>query len=194
MVTIHDKTIFLGVKNMKRLLAIMVVFLVFLPSICAANGYILANYGIGGEVEEPSLGLELGGIFLSNLHPTGGALSFGLGVSVADTDENPPSGIQPASGLTYNPLVEYNDGREQEIDVTFGAEMVPAFFAVGGIGYASQNTVVIGTAGGQNYEVDSDTERNIAWMLGARYAIQGLNVGLGFHSRRGIMASVGIAF
>ncbi len=180
---------------MKRFLTILGIFSVLFPAVCSANGYIIANYGIGGgDVDEPSLGIEMGGIFLSNLHPTGGAFSFGLGVSVADTDDDPPSGIQPTSGLTYDPLIEYNDGNEQEIDLTFGTEMIPSLFAVAGIGYAGQDTVRIGTNGEQNYEVDSDTERNVAWMLGTRYVIQGLNVGIGYHSRRGIMAGIGIAF
>lgn len=179
---------------MKRFLAIVGIFSVLFPAVCSANGYIIANYGIGGgDVDDPSLGIEMGGIFLSSLHPTGGALSIGLGVSVADTDENPPSGI-PGQGLVYDPLIKYNDGKEQEIDLTFGAELIPSLFAVAGIGYAGQDTVRIGTNGNQNYEVDSDTERNAAWMLGTRYVIKGLNVGIGYHSRRGIMAGVGIAF
>jgi hypothetical protein len=179
---------------MKRLLPILTVFAVLFPAICFASGYVLVNYGVGGKIDEPSLGLELGGIFLSDLHPTGGALSLGLGVSVADTDENPPSGLQPLTTQAYDFLKKYNDGNEQEVDVTFGAEMIPAFFAVGGIGYASQDTKTIGTLDSKAYEVSTDTDKNATWMLGARYVIEGLNIGLGFHSRRGIMASVGIAF
>jgi hypothetical protein len=179
---------------MKRLLPILAVFTLLLPAVCSASGYVLANYVIGGEIDEPSLGVEIGGIFLSDLHPTGGALSFGLGVSVADTDEDPPSAAHPLPAQTYDYLKKYNEGYEQEIDITFGAEMIPAFFAVGGVGYASQDTTTIGVSGSQPYEVETDTDRNVTWMLGARYVIEGLNIGLGFHSRRGIMASVGIAF
>lgn len=174
---------------MKRLLPILTLVAVLFPAVCCASGYVLVNYGIGGKIDEPSLGVELGGISLSDLHPTGGAFSLGLGVSVADTDENPPSPGDP-----FTSYGKFNDGTEQEIDVTFGAEMIPSFFAVGGIGYASQDTVTIGNSGGQAVEVDSDTDRNATFMLGARYVIEGLNIGLGFHSRRGIMASVGIAF
>ncbi len=180
---------------MKRFLTVVGILTVLFPAVCSASGYITANYGIGGgDVDEPSLGIEMGGIFLSNLHPSGGAFSLGLGVSVADTDEDPPSGLQPISGLTYDPLIEYNDGNEQEIDLVFGAEMIPALFAVAGLGYASQDKVRIGTSLDDNYEVDSDTDRNIAWMLGTRYVIQGLNIGIGYHSRRGIMAGIGVAF
>lgn len=179
---------------MKRLLAALSVFMVLFPVAGMAGGYALVNYGIGGEVDEPSLGIELGGIFLSYLHPTGGALSFGLGVSVADTDEDPPSGLRDQGTRVYDPLVEYNDGNEQEISMTFGAEMIPSLFAVAGVGYASQDTVLIGTSGDQSYEVKSDTDRNVSWMLGMRYIIQGLNIGLGYHSRRGIMAGAGVAF
>lgn len=174
---------------MKRLLPVSMVLAVLFPAACFASGYVLVNYGIGGKIDEPSLGVELGGIFLSDLHPTGGALSLGLGVSVADTDENPPS-----AGESFTSYEKFNDGTEQEIDVTFGAEMIPSFFAVGGIGYASQDTVTIGSIGAQAYEAGTDTDKNATWMFGARYVIEGLNMGLGFHSRRGIMASVGIAF
>lgn len=179
---------------MKRLLAVLAVSLIFFPGVCSASGYVLVNYGIGGKIDEPSLGVELGGIFLSDLHPTGGALSFGLGVSVGDTDESSPAGLQPASGLTYDTLAEYNDGNEQEIYFSLGAEMVPSLFAMGGLGYSTQDTVILGDSGGQTYEVKDDTEKYTTWMLGMRYVIEGLNLGLGFHSRRGIMASVGIAF
>jgi hypothetical protein len=54
------------------------LMIVFIPAICQAEGYVIVNYGIGGEIDEPSLGLEIGGIFLSYLHPTGGALSLGI--------------------------------------------------------------------------------------------------------------------
>ncbi len=178
---------------MKRLLTIFAVGLLLFPSLCLASGYVLVNYGIGGDVDEPSLGVEMGGIFLSDLHPTGGALSFGLGVSVADTDENPPSALPPSGG-PYDSLVDYNDGREQEIDVTFGGELIPSLFAVGGLGYSTQDTTIIGISGGQYYEVETDTDKNATWMLGIRYVIEGLDIGLGFHSRRGIMAGIGIAF
>jgi hypothetical protein len=177
---------------MKRGLAILAGLIVFLPGVCAASGYFLVNYGIGGDIDEPSLGIELGGIFLSSLHPSGGAMSFGLGVSVGDTDENPPSAPATFSPLTN--LREYNDGNEYEITATFGAEMIPALFAVGGIGYATQDTVTIGSFGGQLYEQDTGTDKNTSWMLGMRYVREGLNIGLGFHTRRGIMAGVGIAF
>lgn len=180
---------------MKRLLPALFLLSVLFPVVCSASGYVLVNYGIGGKVDEPSLGVEIGGIFLSDLHPSGGALSLGLGVSVADTDEDPPSGLQPTTPApAYTAVNEFNEGDEQEINVTFGAEMIPSFFAVGGIGYSTQDTETIGVSDSQLFEVDTDTDENVTWMLGARYVIEGLNLGLGFHSRRGIMAGVGIAF
>ncbi|MCK9263253.1 MAG: hypothetical protein M0R18_05515, partial [Deltaproteobacteria bacterium] len=83
---------------------------------------------------------------------------------------------------------------EQEVYVNIGAEMIPALFAVAGVGYASQDTVLVGRYADQLYEVDSESDNNITWMLGMRYIIQGLNVGLGYHSRRGILAGIGVAF
>lgn len=180
---------------MKRLLTALAVLLVLVPTLCSAEGYVMVNYGIGGDIDEPSLGVEMGGIFLFRLHPEGGAISFGLGVSVADTDEDiPPAALPPVPSPAYDLLTEYNDGNEQEVYLSFGAEMIPALFAVGGVGYASQDTVLVGRSGDQFYEVGSESDNNVTWMLGMRYIIQGLNVGLGYHSRRGILAGVGIAF
>lgn len=179
---------------MKKFL-IAVIMVVFVPAVCLAEGYVLVNYGIGGEIDEPSLGVEMGGIFLSYLHPTGGALSLGIGISVGDTDEDPPSAsIPPAPAPAYDSIHEFNDGNEQEVYLSFGAEMVPSFFGVAALGYANQNTTTIGVSGGDSYEIDTDKDRNVTWMLGMRYVIEGLNMGLGFHSRRGILASLGIAF
>jgi len=178
---------------MKRLLTALTVLLVLVPTLCSAEGYVMVNYGIGGDIDEPSLGVEMGGIFLSRLHPEGGAVSFGLGVSVADTDEDIPATVfSPPAG--FDQFIEYNDGNEQEVYVSIGAEMIPALFAVGGIGYSSQDTVLIGRSGDQFFDVDSESDNNVTWMLGMRYIIQGLNVGLGYHSRRGILAGVGVAF
>ena len=183
-----------GGQEMKKFIlgALMVVFI---PAVCQAEGYVIVNYGIGGEIDEPSLGVEMGGIFLSYLHPTGGALSLGIGISAGDTDEDSPSALSPPSPApAYDALRDYNDGNEQEVYISFGAEMIPSFFGVAGLGYASQNTVTIGTSGVQNYEIGSDKDKFVTWMLGMRYIVEGVNVGLGYHSRRGILASLGIAF
>lgn len=175
--------------------SILCIIALSLPLMCHGAGYVCANYAVGGKIDEPSLGIELGGIFLSSLHPTGGALSVGLGVSIADTDEDPPSAEEPpVTEPVYSVLRDYNDGNEQEVTLTFGAEMIPALFAVAGVGYASQDVTTIGTAGDQRYEVDSETDTNISFMVGLRYVIHGLNAGIGYHSRRGVMASLGIAF
>jgi len=181
---------------MKRpLIVLMMLLMLLLPAVCAAEGYVMVNYGIGGDIDEPSLGVEIGGIFLSRLHPEGGAFSFGLGVSVADTDEDVPiAALPPTPAPPYDLIARYNDGNEQEVYVSLGAEIIPALFAVGGLGYASQDTVLIARSAGQYYEVDSESENNVSWMLGMRYIIRGLNAGLGYHSRRGVMAGIGIAF
>ncbi|HOS96490.1 MAG TPA: hypothetical protein PLR71_08690 [Deltaproteobacteria bacterium] len=164
---------------MKRFLwAMLLVILV--PSVSEGAGYVALNYGTGGEVDESSYGIELGGIFLSSHHPRGGAFSVGLGVSIADTDEDPPA----------NPTRKYNDGNEQEVSLVLGAEITPAFFGVAGVGYASQDIVKPGIDPGG----DSDTDRNASWMLGARYVVEWFNIGVGYHSRRGVMAGIGVAF
>ena len=174
---------------------IAVVMITFVPAVCLAEGYVLVNYGIGGEIDEPSLGVEMGGIFLSYLHPTGGALSLGIGISVGDTDEDPPSAaLPPSPAPAYSSVRDLNDGNEQEVYLSFGAEIVPSFFGIAALGYANQNITTIGVSGLDNYEIDTDKDKNVTWMLGMRYIIEGLNMGLGYHSRRGILASLGIAF
>lgn len=155
------------------------LLITLLPLISHGAGYVLGNFGIGGKVHDPSYGLEMGGIFLSPYHPNGGAFSIGLGASIAQTDENPPS----------DPQRKYNDGTEQEIYGTFGAEIVPAFFGVAGVGYASQEVVKPGPSGR-----DSETETNVALILGMRYVVSGFNMGVGFDTRRGVTASLGVAF
>lgn len=156
------------------------LFVLFLPALSHGAGYVLGNFGVGGEVDSPSYGLELGAIFLSPYHPTGGAYSVGLGISIADSDEDPPDA----------PTKEYNDGNEQEVCAVFGAEISPAFFGVAGVGYASQDIVKPGTT----TDRETETDTNVTWMLGARYVVEWFNFGVGYHSRRGVMASLGVAF
>jgi hypothetical protein len=161
---------------MKRIIFITLVMLV-LPVISHGAGYVLANYGDGGKVHASSYGLELGGIFLSPYHPNGGAFSLGVGASIATTDEHPSSDFTG----------KYNDGNEQEICATFGAEIVPAFFGVVGAGYASQDTKTKNPAG-------SGTDSFGTWMLGMRYVVKSFNIGLGYDYRRGVTANLGVAF
>lgn len=164
---------------MKKIIS-SVVSLLLVPVMAHAAGYVFATYGSGGEVDGPSYGLEMGGIFLSPYHPNGGAFSVGLGVSIADTDEDPPD----------NPTKKYNDGNEQEVYAALGAEITPGFFGVAGIGYASQDIVKPDGALGE----DSDTDTNVSWMLGVRYVMEWFNIGVGYHNRRGVLAGFGVAF
>ena len=175
-----------------------ILFVVFicLPLNASASGYVLGTYGSGGEIDESSFGVEMGAIFLSYIHPTGGAFSLGLGISVANSDENPPS-------LTY-PLLpgtravwskDYNDGNEQEIYISLGAEIVPSLFLVVGGGFSRQDKVnIIGTSSGQMCEASDTTEHHGTFSLQFRYAIEGITFGLGYHTRRGVIAGLGVAF
>jgi hypothetical protein len=165
---------------MKKIISITLVLMV-LPLISHGAGYVLANYGDGGKVDASSYGLELGGIFLSPYHPNGGAFSLGIGASIANTNEHPSSSFTGKS----------NDGNEQEIYVSFGAEIVPAFFGVVGVGYASQDTK---TYNASTLTTSSGTDRFGTWMLGMRYVVESFNIGLGYDYRRGVTASLGVAF
>ncbi|MEA2102983.1 MAG: hypothetical protein U9P80_10540 [Thermodesulfobacteriota bacterium] len=173
---------------------IFIAFLLMFPVCLHADGYVIGTYGIGGKISEPSYGMEIGGVFLSDLHPTGGALSLGLGVSVGDTDENPPDATIPPSGLTPSYVLEYNDGNEQDIYMSLGAELVPALFMVAGVGYATQDVITLGRYTDTLYRIDSETQNNVTFLFGLRYLIEGLNAGLGFDSRRGVLVNIGIAF
>jgi hypothetical protein len=161
---------------MKKIILITLVMTV-LPVISHAAGYVLANYGDGGKVHASSYGLELGGIFLSPYHPNGGAFSVGIGASIAQTDENAPA----------DQSTQFNDGNEQEICATFGAEIVPAFFGVAGVGFATQDVR-------KPDSTKSSTDNNVTWMLGMRYVVKSFNIGLGYDYRRGITANLGVAF
>ena len=157
---------------MKKIILITLVMTV-LPVLSHGAGYVLLNYGDGGDVHAASYGIELGGIFLSPYHPNGGAFSLGIGASIADTDETVSDR-------------KYNDGNEQEICAIFGAEIVPAFFGVAGVGFANQDVI--------NSDRTRSTDNNVTWMLGMRYVVQYMNIGLGYDYRRGVMAGIGVAF
>lgn len=178
---------------MKRFLGIM-VWLLLVPAVGHAAAYGLFSYGIGGDVDEASYGFELGGVFLSDWHPAGGVFSLGLGISFADTDDDPPGTQALPGGTTLSGLREYNDGDEQSIGIVFGAELVPQVFGVLGVGYSQQNVVTVGSSGGVFYEADEETDGNVPVLLGVRYLREGLALGIGYETRRGILATIGIAF
>jgi len=157
-----------------------VMLVVIMPLVCEAAGYVFVTYGNGGEMDSPSYGLELGAIFLSPYHPTGGAFSAGIGVCVADSDEDPPA----------VPERKYNDGAEQEVFASAGAEIVPALFGVAGVGYSTQDVVKPSDISAKNTE----TESYVTGMIGIRYVVGNFALGLGFHTRRGVMAGFGAAF
>ncbi len=167
---------------MKKIISITLVLMV-LPMISQGAGYVLANYGDGGKVNASSYGLELGEIFLSPYHPNGGAFSLGIGASIANTNEHPSSNFTGKA----------NDGNEQEIYASFGAEIVPAFFGVVGVGYASQDTKTHNESN-STLTTGSGTDRFGTWMLGMRYVVQSFDIGLGYDYRRGVTASLGVAF
>ena len=163
---------------MRRLCGIILMALL-IPAVSQGAGYVVGTYGLGGEMGEPSAGLEIGAIFLSDLHPTGGAFSLGIGISIGGTDESPPSTYPPTSPISIRTLVEYNDGNEQAVCLCAGTELTPGLFAIGGLGYATQNVVTIAYAPDGWYQVDSEDDTYVPWLVGIRYAVEGLVMGLG---------------
>jgi len=167
---------------MFKRIGLLMVILCLSPGLTYGAGYVIGTYGFGGPMDDISWGAEIGGVFLSDLHPTGGALSAGVGFSVGETDDDVPS--------TCPHPKKYDDGNEHEGYVICGAEFIPGFFGSVGLGYSTQKVVTIASSG----EIDSETEEHLTGMIGLRYVIQGFSTGIGFHTRRGIMVNAGIAF
>jgi hypothetical protein len=177
-----------------RKTVLMVCMLLLLPGLSHAAGYVIGTYGFGGKMDGSSWGVELGGVFLSDLHPNGDALSAGIGFSVGNTDDNPPSASVPPTGVSPDQIKKYNDGNEYEGYVNFGAELMPSLFGSIGIGYSTQKVLSIGQSGGAYYETRDETEKYVTGMIGLRYVIEGFSMGIGFHTRRGVMLNLGVAF
>jgi hypothetical protein len=189
---------------MKKTICMLILLTFAVPGMSYAGAYMLGNFGFGAPSDTTSsgnwsAGAEFGGIFLSSLHPTGGALSAGAGfaVSVPKSSNKVPSynGKLPASMSGLVPTNDYYDGNEYEINACVGAELAPSFFLNLGAGYAwwNEDTVsdpILGT----RYLVDSSSKNSVTGMIGLRYAIQGFMMGLGYHTRRGVVVSLGVAF
>jgi len=177
---------------MKKVYLYLVILL--FPISLQAAGYINLNYGTGGNSDATSLGLEMGGIMLSNLHPTGGAVFGGFCVSVADTEDRIPANTIYAGTPVLTNILEYNDGNQSQIGITFGAEIVPTIFMVMGIGYSTQDIVKIGSAASSFYQISDKVEHETPAMFGVRYTQEMLNMGLAYDTERGILLSLGVAF
>lgn len=178
---------------MRKTILIVWVVLAF-PVSSHAAGYLIGTYGFGGAMDGMSWGAELGGVFLSEYHPTGDAFSAGVGFSVGQTEDSIPTTSDLPLPAPAEGSKKYNDGNEYEGYLNLGAELVPALFGTVGVGYASQKVVRVARLGDVNYETDSETETHITGMLGVRYVREGFSAGIGFHSRRGVMLSLGVAF
>jgi len=167
---------------MFKRIGLLIGILCLVPGLTYGSGYVIGTYGFGGSMDDLSWGAEMGGVFLSDMHPTGGALSAGIGFSVGETEDDVPS--------TYPNPKKFDDGKEYEGYVDCGAEFIPGFFGTVGLGYSTQKVVTIARAG----EIDSETEEHVTGMIGLRYVMQGFSAGIGFHTRRGIVVNAGIAF
>ena len=189
---------------MKKTIIALILFTLAVPGISHAGAYVLGNFGFGAPSNTTSAGnwsagAEFGGIFLSSLHPTGGSFSAGAGfaISVPKSSNKIPSynGNLPASISGYVPANDYYDGNEYEANICVGAELAPSFFLNLGGGYAWWNeATVTDPILGYRYLVDSSSKSSATGMIGLRYAIQGFMMGLGYHTRRGVVVSLGVAF
>lgn len=178
---------------LKKIVLIVGVALM-VPGMSFAAGYVIGTYGFGGSMDDISWGAEIGAVFLSDLHPTGDALSIGVGFSVGETDESIPSTSDLVLSGPADAVKDYNDGNEYEGYVSCGAELIPSIFGTLGVGYSRQKVMTVARQGDVYYETDSDTEYHVTGMLWMRYVREGFSAGIGFHSRRGVMLGLGLAF
>jgi hypothetical protein len=187
---------------MKKTIGLLIMLTLAVPGMSYAGAYVLGNFGFGAPSDTTSsgnwsAGAEFGGIFLSKLHPTGGALSAGAGFSISipkSSNKVPSYNGKLPSGTPAN---DYYDGNEYEVNACFGAELAPSFFLNLGAGYAWWNEASVTDPVpfvGTRYLVDSSSKNSVTGMLGLRYAMQGFMMGLGFHTRRGVVVSLGVAF
>jgi hypothetical protein len=187
---------------MKKTICILILLTLAVPGMSYAGAYVLGNFGFGAPSDTTSAGnwsagAEFGGIFLSSLHPTGGSFSAGVGfaVSVPKSNNKAPSYNSKLSLNPGLPASDYYDGNEYEANICLGAELAPSFFLNLGGGYAWWNEETItDPVLGYRYLVDSSSKNAVTGMLGLRYAVQGFMMGLGYHTRRGVVVSLGVAF
>jgi len=189
---------------MKKTICILILLTLAVPGMSYAGAYMLGNFGFGAPSDTTSsgnwsAGAEFGGIFLSSLHPTGGALSAGAGfaVSVPKSSNKVPSYNSKLSVNPGLPATDYYDGNEYEVNACVGAELAPSFFLNLGGGYAWWNEETVTDPDpvfGTRYLVDTSSKNSVTGMIGLRYAIQGFMMGLGYHTRRGVVVSLGVAF
>ena len=189
---------------MKKTIGLLILLTLAVPGMSYAGAYVLGNFGFGAPSDTTSAGnwsggAEFGGIFLSKLHPTGGSFSAGAGfaISVPKSSNKVPSNngklpINPSGIVSTN---DYYDGNEYEVNACVGAELAPSFFLNLGGGYAWWNeATVTDPILGNRYLVDTSSKNSATGMIGLRYAIQGFMMGLGYHTRRGLVLSLGVAF
>lgn len=179
---------------MLKKMALIIGVALMIPGISFAAGYVIGTYGFGGSMDDLSWGAEIGAVFLSDLHPTGDALSIGVGFSVGETDDSAPSTSDLSLSGSADAVKDYDDGNEYEGYLSCGAELIPSLFGTLGVGYSRQKVLTVARQGNEYYETDSDTEYHVTGMLGLRYVMQGFSAGIGFHSRRGVMLNLGLAF
>jgi hypothetical protein len=187
---------------MKKTIYLLILFTLAVPGMSHAGAYVLGNFGFGAPSDTTSAGnwsagAEFGGIFLSSLHPTGGSFSAGLGfaISVPKSSNKVPSYTDKWSSNPGLPATDYYDGNEYEVNACVGAELAPSFFLNLGGGYAWWNeATVTDPILGKSYLVDSSSKSSATGMIGLRYAVQGFMMGLAYHTRRGVVVSLGVAF
>jgi hypothetical protein len=97
--------------------------------------------------------------------------------------------INPSGIVSTN---DYYDGNEYEVNACVGAELAPSFFLNLGGGYAWWNETTVTEP--IRYIADESSKNSATGMIGLRYAIQGFMMGLGYHTRRGVVLSLGVAF
>lgn len=169
---------------MKKYLFILlvVIFSLFVYENANAGVYIFGNIGSGGEVDDSSIGGEIG----ATLPTSNPSFLLGIGISVA--------GISKTERISDFADREFSD--EWEGYGAVGIRLISGLYLVGTAGYSQQTESITLHAGGVSVEGGNEEVKDEHFTASGqlRYVYKSLIIGGGYHNRRGIIGGIGFAF
>ncbi len=162
--------------------AMMAVMNLWLSKDVYAQGYLFISGGGAGSAKAGSVGVEAGKMFPRRdpQYLLGGSFSVALNGS---------------AGASVPPVFESKIRHEQEINGVAGFRFARGLFFVGTAGVSSQTEKDVFHFPGQPQEVDQIPLHTFFSGSGQfRYIHKKLMVGVGYHSRRGIIGGFGFTF